>query len=170
MEIKRFVATLVGIASVAILTHCVECKLDTQPLEVEYHEVRSFTYITELDNEVEEEVQENIEVVVFRVTAYCPCEICCGEWAKKRPIDENGNPIVVGAAGVELVDRVSVASPLPFGTKVDLDGIGVVEVQDLTAKWVVEKHGENIIDIYMTDHDTAWNFGVKYIEGVILND
>ena len=107
------------------------------------------------------------EKIQFRVTAYCPCEICCGEWARRRPTDENGEPIVYGAQGVELVDGVSCASPLAFGTEIELDGIGTVKVQDRTANWVVEKHGEHIIDLYMTDHETAWNFEVQYVEGVI---
>jgi 3D (Asp-Asp-Asp) domain-containing protein len=110
---------------------------------------------------------DDIDVQKFRVTAYCPCEQCCGEWAKKRPLDENGEPIVIGALGVELVDGYSVASPMAFGTQVELDGIGIVEVQDRTAQWVVDRYGENIIDLYMTDHKTASEFGVQYIKGVI---
>ena len=120
--------------------------------------------------EVEEVVEEVKPIVTttYRVTAYCPCEKCCGKWAKNRPLDENGEPIVVGAAGVELVSGYTVAGTLPFGTKVELEGIGVVEVQDRFAKWIVDKYGENIIDIYMTDHKAAWNFGEQYIEGVVL--
>ena len=103
----------------------------------------------------------------FRVTAYCACEICCGKWALNRPLDEFGNPIVYGAANKPLTTGVSCASPLPFGTEVDLDGYGTVIVEDRTADWVVEKHGENIIDIYFDNHETARQFGLQYIEGVI---
>lgn len=136
----------------------------TEEVEIKVNEP-----ITVVAEPLEEPVEEiaPIQTVVYRVTAYCPCEICCGEWAKNRPTDANGNPIVVGSWGVELVDRYSAASPMAFGTQVELDGIGTVEIQDRTAKWVVEEYGEDIIDIYMTDHDAAWNFGVKYIEGVI---
>lgn len=120
--------------------------------------------------DVMEELEPEPEVVEYRVTAYCPCEICCGEWAKDRPLDENGEPIVYGAWwGKELTDKYSAASPMAFGTKVNLEGYGVVEVQDRTAAWVVEEHGENIIDIYMTDHDTAWDFGVKYLKGELVD-
>lgn len=123
----------------------------------------------EVDSEPEPEIEvvDDFEPVVYRVTAYCPCEVCCGDWAKNRPVDEAGNQIVKGAWGIELTDGFSCASPMAFGTQVELDGIGTVEVQDRTAKWVVERHGNNIIDIYMTDHDAANEFGVKYIEGVI---
>ena len=125
-----------------------------------------------VEEAVEEAVEETVVIpepttTTYRVTAYCACAKCCGKWALNRPIDEFGNEIVKGAAGVELVDGYTVASPLPFGTKVDLEGYGVVEVQDRTAKWIVEEYGENVIDIYINDHDKAWDFGVKYWEGTI---
>jgi hypothetical protein len=77
----------------------------------------------------------------YRVTAYCPCEICCGEWAKNRP-----NGVVYGAAGVELVEGVSCASSLPYGTVIEVEGLGEYTVQDRIASWVIEKYGENQID------------------------
>ena len=117
-----------------------------------------------------EEPSEEVEPIkkeVYRVTAYCPCAECCGEWAINRPTDANGEPIVIGAWGFELVDGYSAASPMAFGTQVELDGIGTVEIQDRTAKWVIDRFGENVIDIYMEDHLEACEFGVQYIEGVI---
>ena len=106
----------------------------------------------------------------FRVTAYCACTKCCGKWASKRPLDKNGKPIVYGASGKKLIGNYSCAAPLPFGTKIKLDGIGTVEVQDRTAKWVVNKYGKNIIDIYMTDHNKAYKFALKYAKGVVYYD
>jgi 3D (Asp-Asp-Asp) domain-containing protein len=102
----------------------------------------------------------------FRVTAYCACEICCGEWAKNRPTDEFGKPIIIGASGTQLKSG-DCASPLPFGTEISLDGYGTVIVEDRTADWVVDEHGENIIDLYMDDHNEALEFGVKYMKGEI---
>ena len=142
-----------------------DLELLSRPIEVEPQEIA-----VEVVEDVVEEVETTVEVATttFRVTAYCPCEICCGKWGKNRPTDENGEPIVIGASGNTLVSDYSVASPMAFGTRIELDGIGVVEVQDRTAQWIVDKHGQNIIDLYMTDHQAAKNFGVKYIEGVIL--
>lgn len=118
----------------------------------------------------EPDVEVEPEVVEYRVTAYCPCEKCCGEWAKDRPLDENGEPIVYGAWwGKELTANYSAASPMAFGTKVDIEGFGVVEIQDRTADWIVDKYGENIIDIYMTDHEQASEFGVQYLKGALVD-
>lgn len=93
----------------------------------------------------------------YRITAYCACEKCCGEWALNRP-----NGIVYGAAGVELTAGVSCASPLPFGTVVEIEGLGEYIVHDRTAQWVVDKYGENLIDIYFDDHEAALEFGLQY--------
>ena len=105
----------------------------------------------------------------FRITAYCACEKCCGQWALNRP-----NGIVYGAAGVELEAGVSCASPLPFGTVVEVEGLGEYIVQDRTAQWVVDKYGENLIDIYFDDHEAACKFGLQYhnvyLKGRVKND
>lgn len=93
----------------------------------------------------------------FRITAYCSCEICCGKWAENRP-----DGIVYGASGEELVAGVSCASPLPFGTVVEIEGVGTYIVQDRTSSWVVDKYGENLIDIYFDDHEAACAFGLQY--------
>lgn len=135
---------------------------EIEPPAVEIPQVEKTVEVTETVEEI-----EPVKTVVYRVTAYCSCEKCCGEWANDRELDENGEPIVVGAWGKELVPNYSCASPMAFGTQVELEGIGTVEVQDRTANWVVNKYGENIIDLYMTDHQTAWDFGVQYLEGVI---
>lgn len=93
----------------------------------------------------------------FRITAYCSCEICCGKWAENRP-----DGIVYGASGEPLVAGVSCASPLPFGTVVEIEGVGTYIVQDRTSSWVVDKYGENLIDIYFDDHEAAREFGLQY--------
>lgn len=108
---------------------------------------------------VEESVEpEPVLLGSFRVTAYCSCEKCCGEWAKNRP-----NGIVYGAAGVELKAGVSCASPLPLGTVVEVEGLGEYIVQDCPAQWVIDKYGENQIDIYFDSHEAASAFGLKQL-------
>lgn len=108
---------------------------------------------------VEESVEpEPVLLGSFRVTAYCSCEKCCGEWAKNRP-----NGIVYGAAGVELKAGVSCASPLPLGTVVEVEGLGEYIVQDRPAQWVIDKYGESQIDIYFDNHEAASAFGLKQL-------
>lgn len=141
---------------------------ETKPLSCAVDEhLEHFEPLVEYEKPMEEPTEE-VTKITYRVTAYCACEKCCGQWALNRPLDEEGNPIVYGAAGEVLTTGVSVASPLPFGTEIELDGYGTVVVQDRTAKWVVEKYGENIIDIYFDSHEEALNWGCQYIEGVII--
>lgn len=176
--------TLIGMMVVVTLTGCSNAVPENEVVteEITVPVVSVYDYVKSTEKVVEEIIEPTIELTpepeiepvvelttteTYRVTAYCACEKCCGKWALNRPVDENGNEIVRGAGGVELVNGYTVASPLPFGTKINLDGYGIVEVQDRTAKWIVEKHGENVIDIYFNDHDAAWDFGVKYWEGTI---
>lgn len=108
-----------------------------------------------------EEVEE-VETIkeVYTITAYCSCEKCCGEWANKRT-----NNIVVGAWGKELIVDYSIASPLPFGTKVKIEGLGTYEVMDRTATWIADRYNGKIIDLYFgNDHKAALEFGRQELE------
>ena len=121
--------------------------------------------------EVKEQVEESSELLtvkesvaaVYKVTAYCSCQKCCGEWATKR----NGGP-VIGAYGVELTPWYSVAAPLPYGTKLEIDG-KTYEVQDTTASWIVDRYAGRIIDIYVGDsHEDAKAWGKVEMEVTIF--
>ena len=106
----------------------------------------------------------------YTITAYCPCEICCGIWAKNRP-----GGIVYGAAGIELQEGHSVAAPnLSFGTILYIEGLGEYVVEDRPASWVAEKYDDKIIDIYFLSHDDALEFGLQhrkvYLKGEVKND
>lgn len=94
----------------------------------------------------------------YTITAYCGCEICCGEYALNRP-----NDTVYGAAGVELKEGISVASPLPLGTKIIINGQKYIN-QDRTAEWVVNRYDGKIIDIYFDEHEDAEAFGKHVLE------
>lgn len=97
----------------------------------------------------------------YRLTAYCPCKECCDKWAKNRPIDDKGNPLVITASGAYALEGVTIAadtSILPFGTTVLIDG----------HEYIVQDSGGaikgNRIDIYFESHQEALNFGVQYKE------
>ena len=99
---------------------------------------------------------------VYTITAYCPCEKCCGKWARDRP-----GGIVKGAAGIELTSGVSVASPLPLGTEIIFNDRKYT-VQDRTAEWIVDRYGGKIIDIYFADHEEALKFGRQQAEIYVM--
>ena len=93
-----------------------------------------------------------------RITSYCSCERCCGQWASNRPLDENGDPIVYGSSGEELIPGVSVACSLPYGTKLQIDGLpGTYIVQDRTAEWIQDRYAGMTVDIYMDDHEACYD-------------
>lgn len=101
----------------------------------------------------------------YRITAFCSCEICCGEWANNRP-----NGIVYGASGNELIPGVACASSLPFGTVLEVEGVGQFIVEDRMAQWVIEKYDGEVVDIYFNDHDAACEFGLQYHNVYIVEE
>jgi hypothetical protein len=104
--------------------------------------------------QVVENKDELDDIGYYTITAYCPCEICCGDWANQRP-----NGIVYGAYGYELEEGVSVASPLPKGTKLKIEGLdSTYTVQDTTADWIVDRYDGRIIDVYFSNHKAAKEF------------
>lgn len=129
-------------------------RLTVEPAESDPEPTQTVTPTPEVSLEPVE--PEPVYLGEFRVTAYCACEICCGQWAENRP-----NGIVYGASGEPLVAGVSCASPLPFGTVLEVEGVGTYIVQDRTASWVVDKYGENLVDIYFDDHQAALEFGIQ---------
>lgn len=98
-----------------------------------------------------------IDLGEYIVTAYCPCEKCCGKWAKNRP-----NGIVYGAYGIELVEGVSVAAPFPEGTVLLIEGREYI-VHDKTAERIVRRYNGKIVDIYFQNHETALKFGKQVL-------
>lgn len=97
----------------------------------------------------------------FKLTAYCSCEKCCDRWAKKRPKDENGNEIVIGASGEVLEAGKSIAvdpKVIPYGTTVLINGNEYI-AQDCGG--AIKKKR---IDVYFDNHKDALEFGVQYAE------
>lgn len=114
--------------------------------------------IVEKPVEYVETAPEKVNLGVFKLTAYCPCERCCGVWAKNRPVDACGNPVVIGSAGDVLCQGVSVAvdpSVIPYGTELEIGG----------RKYVAQDCGGaikgNRIDVYFDNHADALEFGVQ---------
>ena len=92
----------------------------------------------------------------YTITAYCPCPVCCGEWAHNR-----SNGLVIGSGGVPLYEGTHVASSLPNKSRIYIEGIGTYEVQDTPANHIIRHYDGKIIDIYFANHEAALKFGKK---------
>lgn len=83
----------------------------------------------------------------FVITAYCPCEKCCGEYADG----------ITASGTVATEGRTCAVDPevIPLGTEIEIDGV----------KYIAEDTGGaikgNRIDICFNDHQSAVMYGVK---------
>ena len=91
------------------------------------------------------------DVRTFRVTAYCPCEKCCGRFADG--ITASGHVIKPG-------DRfVAAPKDMKFGTMVTIPGYGKVSVEDRGGAIT-----DGRLDVYFDTHQEALNWGVQILE------
>lgn len=102
---------------------------------------------------IEQAEPQTVDLGEFKITAYCPCTKCCGQWAKG-----------ITSTGVTAqTNRTIAVDPkvIPYGTKVMIDG----------KEYIAEDCGGaikgNRIDIYFDTHQEALQWGVKY-KGVML--
>ena len=119
---------------------------------------------TETVEPIPESSPELIYVGKCRITAYCACYKCCGDWALNRPVDENGKEIVKGAGSTVLISGISVAGKWPFGTQLSIPEIAdnVFIVQDRTAQYIQDYYDGMIVDIYIDSHEGCY----EYIKGL----
>ena len=98
-------------------------------------------------------------IISMKVTAYCPCEKCCGKWADG--ITASGHKIQPGDAFVAADKRY------PFGTKVIVPGY-----ENNQPVKVLDRGGAikgNRIDVFFSTHQEALEWGVKKLQIEILN-
>ena len=95
-----------------------------------------------------------VSLGVFKLTAYCACEKCCGEYA-------NGYT-ATGTLATE--GRTIAVDPrvIPYGTHVIIDG----------HEYIAEDCGggikQNRIDVFFGSHDAALQFGVGEAEVFVV--
>lgn len=122
----------------------------------DHRDARDFKYDICTDADGPEQI-----FITARVTAYAPFDNKSGICA-----DENPNSTSTGKVpGPEY----AAADParLPYGTKLNIPGYGVVEIQDTGGALRNDK--ENIrIDVFMYDYESAIIFGVQWLEVEIL--
>ena len=98
-------------------------------------------------------VEEPTSLGTFKLTAYCPCPKCCGEWADG--VTYTGTEATAG--------RTIAVDPtvIPLGTTVHING------QAYTAEDIGGAIKGNRIDVYFPTHTEALQFGVQYAEVAI---
>lgn len=91
----------------------------------------------------------------FKLTAYCACPICCGEWADG--VTYTGTEATAG--------RTVAVDPdvIPLGSSLEIDG------QTYVAEDIGGAIQGNRIDIYFPDHAEALRFGVQYATVTLSN-
>ena len=79
---------------------------------------------------------------LYTITAYCSCIKCCGK--------DDG----ITASGTKVVEGRTVAADLPFGTVLEIEGLGEYVVEDRGVT------GKNI-DVFKNSHEECLKFGRK---------
>ena len=133
---KRIIIGIFGI----IMIFCLLPK--TKPDDI--HEIKAKSYVAgqALKTDVNKFDSPLQYLGDYELTAYCSCAACCGT--------ETG----LTASGTYVEEGRTVAcNSLPMGTKIYIDGYGEYVVED------TGNMADNVIDIYIGDHNRAWNFG-----------
>lgn len=106
----------------------------------------------EVLKEVEIPKETKIDLGEFRLTAYCPCKICCGKWSP----EVTGKESRTASGTIPQANRTVAAdiNILPFGSIIEIGGVRYT-VED-TGSGVNGKH----IDIYYDSHSEALNSGL----------
>lgn len=142
--------------------------LEEQKNEEKEKSIEGHIEVESFEEEIPEiEIIEKISLGEFRLTAYCSCEKCCGEWALNRPKDENGKDIVYGSTGAALIAGISIAvdpAVIPYGSQVEING------HTYTAHDCGGAIKGNRIDVYFDTHEEAREFAVQYAEVFLLED
>ena len=109
--------------------------------------------ITELSTESR---VERISLGTFKITAYCPCSVCCGEWADG-----------ITGTGVLATENHTIAvdpNVIPLGSRVEINGV----------EYVAEDIGgaikENRADIFFNSHIDALAWGVQEYEVFLITN
>ena len=101
-------------------------------------------------------------IINMKVTAYCPCAKCCGEFSDG-----------VTSIGHDAKKTLGVAADpktLPYKTELDIPGIGKRIVDDTGgAMRQSAKKGICHIDVRFHNHEDALKFGVRWLDVKVYN-
>ena len=118
--------------------------------------------IEQLEIELEQKKSMGRTITV-KVTGYCPCSYCCGEWAHL-------NPGITASGTVAKYGTIAAPPSIPFGTKMKIEGYGdmIFTVED-TGSAVVYEDGIYVIDMWMPTHEQAYAVGNSIVQATILD-
>ena len=118
--------------------------------------------IEQLETELEQ-VKSKGRTITIKLTGYCPCPLCCGEWAYL-------NPGITASGTVAKYGTIAAPPSIPFGTKMKIEGYGdmIFTVED-TGSAVVYEDGIYVIDMWMPTHEQAYAVGNSIVQATILD-
>jgi len=91
-----------------------------------------------------------------KVTAYCPCRICCGP--KARGVTSTGTDARRPGCAVD-------PQLIPYGSRVTIPGAGTVTADDTGGAMRQDaRRGIVHVDLRMRTHEAAREWGVKVLE------
>lgn len=151
---------IMGSGVVLILTGCAKKPVEAVPIDPWRDRPPSIAeydlqmYEKEVIEQREEKEANEVFKCVFKITAYCPCELCCG---KSDGITATGTIATEGRT-VAVDPKV-----IPYGSTVVING----------NEYVAEDTGGSIkgnkIDIFFESHNAALEWGVKELEVIICD-
>lgn len=151
MERKRMMALIVCILFALVIVFVGAIKPSNTPLPIVRQASAKEIVVT-----------PDPKIKKMLVTAYCPCEKCCGKYADGKTSIGRDAKKTLGVAADPKV--------LSYGTKLDIPGIGVLIIDDTGgAMRQSTKKGICHIDIRFHDHKEALRFGRQWLDVKILN-
>ncbi len=129
-------------------------KVQTKPDNATNQQTDDSETNSESNTESNTEQSEEWESIEMRVTAYCPCPKCCGEYSDG--VTACGHKILPGDTFVAADRRYS------FGTEMLIPGYS-----NSRTVQVLDRGGAikgNRLDVFFATHQEALKWGVKYLE------
>lgn len=102
----------------------------------------------------QEEESRRISLGTFKLTAYCPCSQCCGQWA-------NG---IIATGVTARANHTIAVDPrvIPYGSTVYIEGLGTFVAEDCGGAIK-----GNRIDVFYNTHSEALNSGVTELNPTV---
>ena len=123
--------------------------------EIEYIIMNQQEYeeVYEDENELQISITDptKISLGMYEVTAYCACELCCGEWADGYTF--------TGDLATEGVTIATYPDDITLGSTVFIEGVGERIAQDIGGAI----HNKRI-DVFFSQHSDALAFGRQNLE------